>query len=139
ADMCFSINTGRSHFGHRLAFPVRSSTQLYKHLAAGSTSEGVHSGQVYGKQQFKPVLLFTGQGAQYPGMGRQLYDTQPTFRKVLDNCNEVLRPYLERPLLEVLHPQPEQAGFLNETAYTQPALFALEYALAQLWLSWGIT
>ena len=76
--MCFSINTGRSHFGHRLAFPVRSSTQLYKHLAdlaAGRTSEGVHSGQVYGKQQFKPVFLFTGQGSQYPGMGRQLYDT----------------------------------------------------------------
>ena len=141
ADMCFSINTGRSHFGHRLAFPVRSSTQLYKHLAdlaAGGTSEGVHSGQVYGKQQFKPVLLFTGQGSQYPGMGRQLYDTQPTFRKALDKCNEILLSYLEQPLLSVLYPESGNSSLLQETIYTQPALFALEYALAELWRSWGV-
>jgi acyl transferase domain-containing protein/acyl carrier protein len=73
-------------------------------------------------------------------MGRELYDTQPVFRKNLDRCNEILRAYLKKPLLEVIYPEVNVSGdlLLNETAYTQPALFALEYSLAELWKSWGI-
>ncbi len=70
-------------------------------------------------------------------MGRQLYETQPLFQQTLDYCNEILRPYLEKPLLQVLYPE-EASSPLEQTAYTQTALFALEYALVQLWKSWGV-
>jgi len=141
ADVCFTANTGRSHFDQRLCVVFESTLQLHLNLAAfaakGEATELV-SGKVNSKKRPKIAFLFTGQGSQYVGMGRQLYETQPTFRHTLDRCDEILRPYLKQPLLEVLYPATENS-FLDETAYTQPALFALEYALAQLWQSWGIS
>jgi acyl transferase domain-containing protein len=83
-------------------------------------------------------FLFTGQGAQYAQMARQLYDTEPEFRRTLESCNELLRPHLGRPLLAVLYPDGDTHSLLDRTDYTQPALFAVEYALAELWRSWGI-
>ncbi|MGK7875070.1 MAG: hybrid fatty acyl-AMP ligase/type I polyketide synthase [Xenococcaceae cyanobacterium] len=150
ADICFTANTGRSHFNYRLAVVADSTQHLGSQLslaAAGKEKAGLIFGQVSGSINQKVAFLFTGQGSQYVGMGYQLYHTQPTFRAALDRCAEILDPYLERPLLEVLYPQlasteeghsTQIANSLDETAYTQPALFALEYALAQLWQSWGI-
>jgi acyl transferase domain-containing protein len=73
-------------------------------------------------------------------MGRELYETQPTFRRALARCEEILRPYLERSLVSVLYPGTGggEPSPLGETVYTQPALFAVEYALAELWRSWGV-
>ena len=71
-------------------------------------------------------------------MAEELYRTQPEFRRRLDECAEAVRSHLDRPLLEVLFARGEAAELLHETAYTQPALFAIEYALAQLWQAWGI-
>src|SRR5947209_4191195 len=141
ADVCFSANVGRSHFAHRLAATADSPTQLREQLAAfiaGRETSGLHSKYLQSRNQPKVAFLFTGQGSQYPGMGRELYNTQPTFRQILDRCAEILKPYLEQPLLAVLFPEPGVSSPLDETAYTQPALFALEYALAELWRSWGI-
>jgi acyl transferase domain-containing protein/cyclopropane fatty-acyl-phospholipid synthase-like methyltransferase len=71
-------------------------------------------------------------------MGRELYRTQSSFRRTLDRCAELLAPELERPLLEVLFAERGAATALDDTAFTQPALFAVEYALARLWLDWGL-
>jgi len=71
-------------------------------------------------------------------MGRELYESQPVFRGVLERCDELLGGYLEHPLLGVLYPEDGEGVLLDQTRYTQPALFALEYALAELWKSWGI-
>ncbi|MBD2519331.1 KR domain-containing protein [Nostoc sp. FACHB-973] len=141
ADVCFSANTGRSLFAHRLALVAENSAQASEQLAAFSTGNlatGVFTGQPQDNRRPKIAFLFTGQGSQYVDMGRQLYDTQPTFRQALDRCDAILRPYLEKPLLSVLYPPAGESTPLEQTAYTQPALFALEYALYELWLSWGI-
>jgi acyl transferase domain-containing protein/NAD(P)-dependent dehydrogenase (short-subunit alcohol dehydrogenase family)/acyl carrier protein len=134
ANICFTANTGRSHFSHRLVIAAESTAQLHKQLGKLQASKLAK----IGNNRPRIVFMFTGQGSQYVGMARQLYETQPTFRKTLDKCDEILRPYLEKPLLSVIYPEPNAPQILHETAYTQPALFALEYALAQMWKSWGI-
>ncbi len=131
ADICFTANTGRAHFGERLVVTGSSTEGIQSKLAASIANRG----QV-GRSAPKIAFLFTGQGSQYPGMGRELFDTQPEFRASLETCAAILMPYMAEPLLEVLYGQ--RTHLLHETAYTQPALFALEWALAKLWRSWGI-
>ncbi|MCC5647956.1 polyketide synthase dehydratase domain-containing protein, partial [Nostoc sp. CHAB 5824] len=138
ADICFTANTGRKHFDYRVAVVTQSKKQLWEQLEAGATASRKATSSI-GAIAF----LFTGQSSQYVNMGRQLYETQPRFRKTIDHCNEILLPYLEQPLLSVLYPDFNRIGKNNrskidETVYTQPALFTLEYALAELWKSWGI-
>ena len=133
ADLCFTANTGRKHFPYRMAVVADS-------LAALTTRLRDWQGHA-GKPSASPVkqiaFLFTGQGSQYANMGRTLYDTQPVFREVLNQCDSLLQAYLDKPLLSVLYPE-DGGSLIDETAYTQPALFAIEYALFQLWKSWGI-
>ena len=105
-------------------------------FAAGHDTPGLYHGRAPVGIQPRVAFLFTGQGSQYRDMGRELYETQPAFRNTLDHCDEILRPLLEKPLLDVLHQ--DSNGALDQTAYTQPALFSLEYSLARLWMSWGI-
>ncbi len=141
ADICYSANTGRNHFAHRLAVSARTTKQLRAQLTAfanGEQQDSVVSGHVRSREQSKLAFLFPGQGSQYAGMARQLYSTQPAFQQALDRCDRILRAYLQKPLLSVLFPTNPRDGLLDETGYTQPVLFAFEYALAQLWLSWGV-
>jgi acyl transferase domain-containing protein/thioesterase domain-containing protein/NAD(P)-dependent dehydrogenase (short-subunit alcohol dehydrogenase family)/acyl carrier protein len=88
------------------------------------------------------IFLFSGQGAQYPGMARELYEAEQTFRATVDFCCEFLRPLLGCDLRTVIFPAdpaaPEAENLLNQTRLTQPALFVIEYALAQLWRTWGV-
>lgn len=129
ADICHTANVGRNHFAQRVA--VQGETreaiatalrQLSPVSAAAESTPGV-------------VFLFTGQGAQYAGMGQELYDTQPVFRAAIEQCADLLTPYLEAPLPDILF---KDEAALHQTINTQPGLFALEYALATLWQSWGI-
>ncbi len=141
ADVCSAAHTTRSAFPHRLALVAASSAEAEGRLrafAGGGEAPGLLRGQVRGSTRPRVALLFTGQGSQYVGMGRQLYETCPSFRRELDRCAGLLAPHLGRPLLDVIFPAEGMESPLGQTAYTQPALFALEYALAQLWLSWGV-
>ena len=139
-DICFTANTGRLSHSHRLAIVAESTTEMQAKLHAFTTNSeafNLVSGVTNGSQPPKIAMLFTGQGSQYVGMGRQLYETQPSFKKSMERCAEILDIYLDRPLLDILYSDTDDA-VLAQTAYTQPALFALEYSLYQLWLSWGI-
>ena len=141
ADIAFTANAGRSHFTHRIAVLGENTGEMRKglnafirHEAAGNLAGGETTGA-----DFPPIgFLFTGQGSQYIGMGRELYETSPTFRRAMNRCDEILRPHLKEPLLSVLYPECDARSELDDTCYTQPALFAIEYALAELWQSWGI-
>ncbi|MBF0287243.1 MAG: SDR family NAD(P)-dependent oxidoreductase [SAR324 cluster bacterium] len=144
ADLCYTANKYRSRFNHRMSVVSSSCADLKKQLADFSEGKEIPKsiqGPYKGLSQPKVAFLFTGQGAQYINMGRQLYETQSNFRQTMDRCDEILRPCLQKRLLEVLYPQEgsqSDSSEINETAYTQPALFSLEYALFELWNSWGI-
>jgi acyl transferase domain-containing protein/cyclopropane fatty-acyl-phospholipid synthase-like methyltransferase/aryl carrier-like protein len=140
-DVAYTANTGRSPFRERLAVVAGTTEELRKRLASFRDGE-MPPGLVTGKARSSgaPALgfLFTGQGSQYAQMGRRLYETQPTFRRTIDRCDEILRPVLDVPLLDAIYPDAGVSTPLDDTAYTQPALFAVEYALAELWKSWGV-
>ncbi|RIK32672.1 MAG: short-chain dehydrogenase [Anaerolineae bacterium] len=141
-DLSYTVNAGRSHFSHRLALVADSATAIQSQLSDFTKSRDADRllwTGIAGARQPRIAFLFTGQGAQYNGMARQLYETQPTFRATLDKCDQLLRPYLNRSILSVLFAESKsEAALIHETRYTQPALFCIEYALAELWRAWGI-
>lgn len=139
ADLCLSAATGRSCFPWRLATVVEDPGQLsfdLQAMASGGMPSGVQMGRVPSAGEGgKLAFLFTGQGAQTARMGLDLAESEPVFRAALDQCDRILHPLLGAPLREVLS---NENGRLDATEWTQPALFALEYALTELWASWGV-
>lgn len=136
ARMALTSAAGRSPLPYRAAVTGADAEEVVAALeevaSGGGTIEharGAPAGHV--------AFLFTGQGSQYPGMARELYASSPTVREVLDRADELLRPHVDRPLLQLLLEE-EDPEVLQRTEYAQPALFALEYALAALWRRWGI-
>ena len=129
-DICFTANAGRTHFDERAVWLAATREQMQDALKREPLTVG--------RAQDAPevAFLFSGQGSQYVGMGKELWETQPVFRGALEECAELLKGELEKPLLEVLWGG--ASHLLEQTEYTQPSLFAIEYALAELWKSWGI-
>ena len=143
-DICSSANVGRSKFEYRLATVARSTVELSADLrsfAGRQPAPAVKYGRAL-ETTAGLAMLFTGQGSQLPGMGRELYQTQPAFRRALEQCDALLRPWLDHPLLDVLYSEDARdadgTAWIDRTEYTQPALFSLEYSLAGLWQSWGV-
>lgn len=132
ARLCHSLATGRSALTYRMAFPVQTGEELMAQLKSP-----MDAGKPVGTKANKIVFLFTGQGSHYSGMGRVLYQDHPVFKEHVDHCCELLAEYLPESLLPVMF-HPEKAFLLEQTQYMQPALFVLQYALAKLWLSWGV-
>ncbi|WP_131828479.1 type I polyketide synthase, partial [Mycolicibacterium conceptionense] len=141
ADVCFTAGVGRAHLEHRAALVVNSreaAVELLGALADDRPAPGLVRGESHDVP--KTAWLFTGQGSQYPGMARELYDTEPVFAETLDRCAAAVADVLEKPLLDVIFTldSPDAEETLRQTSYAQPALFAVEMGLAQLWQSWGI-
>lgn len=133
--LCYSINTGRAHFPYRASYLGHSIASFEQKIVEDLQSN--HSMQVMPAKSEKVVFIFTGQGSQYPNMAKELCKTQPVFRSALEECDAILQLYLDTSLISVLYDAKKQY-LLDETLYTQPVLFSLEYALAMLWRSWGM-
>ncbi|MEV6166546.1 type I polyketide synthase [Streptomyces sp. NPDC052052] len=143
AAVARALATGRSAFDHRAAVVGRDTESLrfgLARLAAGRSAPDVVRGVRRPGDESCPAVLFTGQGSQRPGMGRELYNDLPTFARALDETCAALDPHLERPLRDVLFAAPgsPEAGLLDRTDWAQPALFALEVSLYRLLEQWGI-
>ena len=140
ADVCFTAGVGRAHFEHRAALVVNS-TESASELLGALADDRPAPGLVRGVSDDTPktAWLFTGQGSQYAGMARELFDTEPVFAETLTRCAAVVADVLEKPLLEVIFDAdgPDNEQTLRQTSYAQPALFAVEMGLARLWQSWG--
>ncbi|MCA9974412.1 MAG: type I polyketide synthase [Anaerolineales bacterium] len=136
-DICFTANVGRGNFTHRLALIAETAVEARNKLdafLAGEEPLGLFQHTRLATNAPEVAFLFTGHGAQYVRMGQQLYETQPVYRAALDACAALMQPLVDVPLLDILASE----ALLDRMTYAQPALFAVEYALAQLWLSWGL-
>jgi acyl transferase domain-containing protein len=133
-DLCYTANTGRVHHEVRAAFTGTSSDALLEKIK--SFVGRAQQQAVPGSAAPKIAFLFTGQGAQYARMGRELFAVEPAFRVALERCAEVIDPVLQTSLISVL--QDEDERNLHQTKFAQPAIFALEYALLEQWRAWGV-
>ncbi|HUN22977.1 MAG TPA: beta-ketoacyl synthase N-terminal-like domain-containing protein, partial [Anaerolineales bacterium] len=140
-NIAYRVQIERSAWEHRLALVVESAEQVQAALRAslaGEPSEKLRMGKK-GNTTPNIAFVFSGQGAQTLGMGRELYQHQPIFRGMIERCAQWIQANAGWDLLAVLgYAASENAPDLHQTVYTQPALFAFEVALASLWQSWGI-
>jgi acyl transferase domain-containing protein len=164
ADVAYTLQVGRKTFDHRRMLVCSSVAEARQILESGDTTRMLTSAQYM--PQRPVVFMFPGVGDHYEGMAQELYETEPVFRQAVDHCCTLLRPHLTSDLRKVLYPnqtpatEPGKAGPsgidlrallgrggssssnttspLHQTAVAQPAVFVIEYALAQLLIAWGI-
>ncbi|MFG2551509.1 amino acid adenylation domain-containing protein [Streptomyces sp. NPDC048581] len=142
-DLCHTSTVGRAVLPHRATVVGSTAEVLSERLAEviepdEDASPYVHTGRVSASGRPRVAFLFTGQGSQYAPMAATLYRTEPLVRELFDQADELLEPVLGRRLLPLMLDGSLDTGLIDETRYTQPALFVLEYAVARLWRSWGV-
>jgi acyl transferase domain-containing protein len=138
-DIAASAPVARPHFPERVgvvAADAEEASAALKAFIEGTGAPNVIKGRALSGAAQEVVFLFTGQGAQYAGMGRGLYESEPAFRQALDECDRLARPHMDVSLIDLV--LGAAGNLIDQTTYTQPALFALEYALAQTWRAWGV-
>lgn len=139
ADVAYTLAVGRKDFQHR-RFLVCQNYREAVELLHANDPKAAPASSVKGEKQ-SVIFLFPGQGSQYVQMGKELYDTEEVFKKQVDQCSEILMPKLGFDLRDVIYANNDHQDAdekLKQTSITQPSLFVTEYALAQLWMSWGI-
>jgi acyl transferase domain-containing protein/aryl carrier-like protein len=138
-ELAYTAATGRNSFPSRLAVVAASPTEAAEELRKAAAGQG-RMGDARAERP-RTAFLFTGQGAQHVGMGREVYAAEPAFREVIDQCDALFSPLLGRSLRSVMFgqdPTGAEAADLDDTLWTQPALFSVELAMAALWRSWGV-
>ncbi len=140
-DLSFTLRCGRKTFRHRRILICQDREDAARALDAREPRRVLTAHEEADPRQRPVVFLLSGQGSQYIGMGRQLYLKEAVFRLALDRCAEILEAPLGRDLRPLLFEDsgPQAAAELQQTALAQPALFAVEFALSELWRSWGVT
>lgn len=160
-DVAYTLQTGRKSFAYRRALVCRDRVDAVTSLETRDPRRVFTSASSGGRKSV--AFMFSGLGNHYVNMARELYQSEPVFRQTVDQCCELLRPHLDRDLREILYPHKsddsaisppagidlrkmlrrgeaadEATDTLNQSLFSQPALFVVEYALARLWLSWGV-
>ena len=139
-NICYTLQTGRNHYDYKLAI-VASSIETVLEALQSYTSGENHKSLIVNDPENIPAkdsaFLFTGQGAQYYDMCKNYYEQEPVFKAAFDQCNKILSAHLPISIKDILFNHEDQT-LINQTQYTQPGLFVVEYALAKLWQSFGI-
>lgn len=139
ADVAYTLQVGRKEFNHRRILICEDIDDAINALSQQDSQRVLTH---YQEPCQHIAFMFPGQGAQYANMGKELYETEPIFRQQVDRCCEILKLYLGLDLRSLLYPHESEAAAaadkLKQTHIAQPALFVIEYALAQLWMSWGV-
>ncbi|MDM8560645.1 SDR family NAD(P)-dependent oxidoreductase [Candidatus Parabeggiatoa sp. HSG14] len=143
ADVAYTQQVGRKVFNHKrivLCQTVENAVLALEQSLTPSKGEGIFTN--YHEPKERPIaFMFSGQGTQYVNMGLELYQTETTFREQIDICAEILKPHLKLDLRQLWYPnniEAKEAASLEQTVIAQPVLFVIEYALAKLWMSYGI-
>ncbi|WP_068618091.1 type I polyketide synthase [Paenibacillus tuaregi] len=138
ADAAYTLATGRRAFSHRAALICSSREEAAEVLELGKSSDCFYSAEGVSTQR-PLVFMFTGQGAQYLGMGQGLYQDEGVFRQHYDRCAGLIRQHTGMDIIPLMNLGESGTGLdIDQTSLTQPLMFAVEYALAQLLISRGL-